>query len=143
MAPPAQRITVVSIIVIGATMLLFEFGREKFGKSLGPRGLEFERHAIALNSLNEKIRQYVLEHSPNETEGFEQKTISDLVVLGILSPEDEGYVRDRAIRFYGFNTDFDKHIPVFEEDLNTPLNQKRLIIYANGSGMTEDLFTTK
>jgi hypothetical protein len=124
-------VSIIGILLLGFSVIYFSEGG---GMRIGRRAAEIKRHSDALAALNTKIQRYVLDHPALETEGFARKTIQDLVAMGILSPEDEVYIRDHAIKFHGYDADASEPVPVFEEALKTKLNQKLLRVYTEGSG---------
>lgn len=73
-------------------------------------------------SMSKKLAAYAQAHSSSEEPSGVYDSVASLVAAGILSLEDERFIREHHIQYYGYDPmHFDTGTPVFE------------LIYTNGA----------
>jgi hypothetical protein len=100
----------------------------------GPIDSPFIRQMSAMQQICKKLRDYDYKHSSIKPEDIAGRNITDYVAIGILTPEDAAYIRDREITFEGFDPNkIGGDIPVLEAIYRKTGHPKRIIGYSDAS----------
>lgn len=95
---------------------------------------EFNR----IHQICSKLRFYADEHPQSAVADMSGKSVGDLAAAGILSVDDDAYIREHRIEFRGFNPDrIGGDVPVLV--VTNTKTSRRIVGYSDGSTSFYDL----
>jgi len=124
----------ISVVVIGGLFLLQPISRTK--------DTPLMRVYSRLHQTCGKLRHYADEHSTFPGGAPTNGSIDTLVVSGILSADDEAFLRDHQVEYHGFDLSrIAADVPVFEMVFTNTKIPRHIISYSDGHTIMLDLET--